>query len=101
MQTNGRARLSFSLLRGLFLSVFALFYLFSRRFGWRAKLLLVALGFLHVGVISIPIIAYQWPESTLLPQAGLVWTPVVAYFVILFVHWYRFAPSLPIALCVA
>ncbi len=57
------AHFFFTLLRGMLLSVFALGYLVSARFSWRAKLGMVGLGVINVGVVAMPIIAYQWPAA--------------------------------------
>jgi len=45
------------------LCVFAVAYLVSARFTWRAKLGMLGLGLVNVGVVAMPIVAYQWPAA--------------------------------------
>jgi hypothetical protein len=82
-------KIGFTLIRGLFLVVFSLFYLFSSRFSTRAKVGLLLVGMLNVGVVAMPIIAYQWQpavESNLASEVALVWAPLVFYVLLVFVH---------------
>lgn len=77
----------FTLLRGLVLWLFAIFYLFSRRFSVRAKLGLAALGLVNAGCVAMPVVAYAWgPASNLKSEVALVWAPLVFYVLIVFVH---------------
>ncbi len=79
----------FTLLRGLLLLPFALVYLFSSRFSLRAKLALVVLGLVNVGVVAIPVVTYAWPPamgSSLKSEIALVWAPLVFYVFVVFVH---------------
>lgn len=84
-----KTKKGFTLIRGLFLVVFSLFYLFSSRFSTRAKVGLLLVGILNVGVVAMPIIAYQWQpavDSNLASEVALVWAPLVFYVLLVFVH---------------
>lgn len=49
----------FTLLRACFMWFFSVVYLFSPRFSVGAKLFFISIGILNVGVISMPVVAYQ------------------------------------------
>jgi hypothetical protein len=77
----------FTLVRGFVLILFAIVYLFSSRFTWRAKLMLMALGVVNVGVIAIPVVTYTTASSqNLQAEIALVWAPLIFYILVVFVH---------------
>lgn len=77
----------FTILRGLFIWVFAIFYLFSSRFTARVKIFLLLAGLVNIGVFAMPVVSLAWPDAKdLRAEAALVWAPLVLYVLLVLVQ---------------
>ena len=77
----------FTMLRAALMLLFSLFYLFSRRFSVKGKIVMLMLGLVNASVVAIPVLAYSYPPaSDLIGEPALLWAPLIFYVLLLLTH---------------